>query len=216
MSHSVFENPDGEPADPFDHQPGDARQPHDAAPHPIAAPPNHHVPEVEEILRTVIEIVETARPVPLSAAVKVEADQLLDLLYNAVERLPQELREARWLLRERAEYLQGVYREGDEIVAIARSQAERMVERTEVAKSAEQRAKRIIADAEAQSRLMRRETEDFCDARLASLEGILDRTRTVVATGRTRLQGTVPIDLTEQPAPIVETPRAEVFDQDFS
>lgn len=55
---------------------------------------------------------------------------------------------------------------------------------------------------------MRRETEDFCDARLASLEGILDRTRTVVATGRARLQGANtstpadgvahPIDLTDQ------------------
>ena len=202
MSHSVFEDAADEPVDPFAQ--------------PVVAPPNHHVPEVEELLAEAIDIIETARPVPLSTAVKVEADPLLDLLHDVLERLPQELREARWLLRERKEYLAGVYREGDEIVAIARSQAERMVERTEVAKSAEQIAKRIIADAEAQARLMRRETEDFCDARLASLEGILDRTRTVVATGRTRLQGTAPIDLTEQRAPIVEDERAPVFDQDFS
>ena len=131
--------------------------------------------------------------------------------------LPEELRAARWLLREREEYLEGVRREGEEITAIARSRAERMVERTEVAKSAEQRAERILADAESQARLMRRETEDFCDARLASLEGILDRTRTVVATGRTRLQGTSPIDLTDDVVePSVTVERAELFDQDFS
>ncbi|MFT7473256.1 MAG: hypothetical protein ACI81L_000170 [Verrucomicrobiales bacterium] len=182
----------------------------------LAAPPMHHVPEVHELLTEAIETIQTARPVPLSTAVKVEGEPLLDLLHDAIARLPEELRAARWLLREREEHLAGVRQEGDEIVAIARSRAEHMVERTEVVKSAEQRAQRILADAEAQARMMRRETEDFCDARLASLEGILDRTRTVVATGRTRLQGTAPIDLTDDAPMLEDVERAELFDQDFS
>lgn len=179
--------------------------------------PVHHVPEVQELLLSAIEIIESARPMPLSTSLMINGEPLLDLLNDAIARLPEELRAARWLLRERDEYLEGVTREGEEITRIARSRAERMVERTEVVKSAEQRAQRIVAEAESQARLMRRETEDFCDARLASLEGILDRTRTVVATGRTRLQGTSPIDLTD---PVVEVPeqveRVELFDQDFS
>lgn len=177
----------------------------------------HHSPEVHELLLAAIEMVETARPMPLSTSLMINGEPLLGLLHDAIALLPEELRAARWLLREREEYLEGVRREGEEITAIARSRAERMVERTEVAKSAEQRAERILADAESQARLMRRETEDFCDARLASLEGILDRTRTVVATGRTRLQGTSPIDLTDDVVePSVTVERAELFDQDFS
>lgn len=179
--------------------------------------PAHHVPEVQDLLLSAIEIVETARPMPLSTSLMISGEPLLDLLNDAIARLPEELRAARWLLRERTEYLEGVQREGEEITQIARSRAERMVERTEVVKSAEQRAQRILAEAESQSRLMRRETEDFCDARLASLEGILDRTRTVVATGRTRLQGTAPIDLTEAALEVPEqVERVELFDQDFS
>ena len=119
-------------------------------------------------------------------------------------------------MREREEYLAGVRREGDEIMVIARSQAERMVERTEVSKSAELRAKRIIAVAEAEGRRMRRETEDFCDARLASLEGILDRTRTVVATGRNRMQGATTIDLRDEPTPDPDPITSGLFDQDVS
>ena len=141
---------------------------------------------------------------------------MLELLHQAIASLPEELRAARWLLREREEYLAGVRREGEEIVTVARSQAERMVERTEVSKSSELRAKRIIADAEAEGRRMRRETEDFCDARLASLEGILDRTRTVVATGRNRLQGTTTIDLRDEPAPLPDPEPSGLFDQDVS
>ena len=179
--------------------------------------PIHHVPEVHELLMAAIEIVETARPMPLSTSLMINGEPLIDLLNHAIARLPEELRAARWLLREREEYLDGVHHEGEEITQIARSRAEHMVERTEVVKSAEQRAKRILADAESEARLMRRETEDFCDARLAALEGILDRTRTVVATGRTRLQGTAQIDLTDEAVEtelIVE--RTELFDQDFS
>ncbi len=199
MTDTAFNN-DGSAKDDFSH---------DA--------PVHHVPEVQELLLSAIEIIESARPMPLSTSLMINGEPLLDLLNDAIARLPEELRAARWLLRERDEYLEGVTREGEEITRIARSRAERMVERTEVVKSAEQRAQRILADAESEARLMRRETEDFCDARLASLEGILDRTRTVVATGRTRLQGTSPIDLTD---PVVDVPeqveRVELFDQDFS
>lgn len=208
-SNSVFDNDDNplDPLDPFADHGGQT-------PAPAAA--RHRAPEVHEILAEAVELIETARPAPLSTAVKIEAEPLLDLLDDAIRLLPQELREARWLLRERTEYLESVRREGDEIIAIARSRAERMVERTEVAKSAEQRAQRIIADAEAQSRHMQRETEDFCDARLASLQGILDRTRTVVVTGRSRLQGTAPSELNEQAEPEVIDLRSPVFDQDFS
>ncbi len=216
-SHSVFTD-DSEPIDPFadNHAPPQAHY-EEAERRQQPAAPRHQVPEVHELLAEAMEIIETARPVPLSTAVKIDADPVLDILHEAIERLPQELREARWLLRERQEYLASVRREGDEITNIARSRAERMVERTEVVKSAEQRAQRIIADAEAQARLMRRETEDFCDARLASLQDVLDRTRTVVVTGRTRLQGTAPIDLTQEPEPVVVAEeRAPVFDQDFS
>lgn len=166
------------------------------APAPNLAAPNHEVPAVEALLVEAIEIVETARPAPLSTAIKIEGEPLLDLLYDARERLPDELRAARWLLRDREEHLESQRLEGEEIIALARSRAERLVERTEVVRSAEQRAQRILAEAKAEARQMRRETEDFCDARLASLEGILDRTRGVVATGRARLQGAEVLDLT--------------------
>lgn len=179
--------------------------------------PTHHVPEVEDLLTTAIELVEQSPPLPLSTSLRVNGEPLLSALHEAIARLPEELREARWLLREREEYLAGVRREGDEIMAVARSQAERMVERTEVSKSAELRAQRVIADAEAEARRMRRETEDFCDARLASLEGILDRTRTVVATGRNRLQGTsINIDLTDEPVAEIDPATSGLFDQDLS
>ena len=195
----------------------DLPEPPKMASRPAPSAPTHRVPEVEELLTEAIHMIEDAPTTPLSTSLRINGEPLLDVLHEAIARLPEELRSARWLLRERDEYLAGVRREGDEIMAVARSQAERMVERTEVSKSAELRARRIIADAESESRRMRRETEDFCDARLASLEGILDRTRTVVATGRNRLQGTATtIDLRQELVPEQEADSSGLFDQDVS
>ncbi|MGI9604942.1 MAG: ATPase [Acidimicrobiales bacterium] len=187
---------------------------------PISPPegrPVHHSPDVESLLAEAIEMVDQARPMPLSTSSMINREELLDVLDQVVATLPDELRAARWLLREREEYLERVRLEGEEILAIARSQAERMVERTEVVKTAESRAQRLINDAQAEARLMRRETEDFCDARLAALEGILDRTRSVVATGRNRLQGVAPtVNLTEEAREAEMAETAPLFDQDFS
>ena len=72
----------------------------------------------------------------------ISKEEVLELLDEAIERLPEELRAARWLLKEREEFLAKVRHEGDEILDQARARAERMVQRTEVVKAAEHRATR--------------------------------------------------------------------------
>ncbi|MGH9113698.1 MAG: hypothetical protein ACRDZN_15580, partial [Acidimicrobiales bacterium] len=58
--------------------------------------------DVEALLRRVHDLIDSARPVPLSTQqVKVDRDELLDLLDQAIERLPGEVRSARWLLKDR-------------------------------------------------------------------------------------------------------------------
>ena len=155
-------------------------------------PSPHQVPEVEPLLRRVVELLEAARPMPLSTSVMIQKDEILELLDEALEQLPEELRAARWLLKEREEFLVKVRREGDDILDEARGQAARMVERTEVVKAAEQRARGIIEVAEEESRRMRHEVEDFCDQRLSSFETVLERTMAAVAAGRDKLQATAP------------------------
>jgi hypothetical protein len=169
-------------------------------------------PDAEELLRRVADLVGAARPMPLSASAMVNKEELLDLLEEAIERLPDELREARWLRKERDEYLAKMRDDGDEIIAAARARAERMVQRTEVVKAAEHRARHIVEGARAEARRRRLECEDFCDQKLASFEIVLERTMKVVASGRQKLQATN----LAQPAPEPEVEAADeaFFDQD--
>ena len=100
--------------------------------------------DVEHMLRRLHDLVASARPMPLSTSVMVNRDEVLDLLDETIERLPDELRAARWLLKEREEYLAKVKREGEDILDQARTRAERMVQRTEVVKASEARARKIV------------------------------------------------------------------------
>jgi hypothetical protein len=175
----------------------------------------YHAAESEALLARVIEIVENARPMPLSASSMINKEEVLDLLDEAVARLPDELRAARWLLKERDEFLAKVRREGDEILEQARSQAERMVQRTEVVKAAEQRARQIVDAAEAEARRMRHETEDFCDQKLASFEIVLERTLKMVGAGRAKLQAMPLLREDGEPDDDDDLPN-DLFDQDLT
>lgn len=146
--------------------------------------------DAEELLQRLHKVIDGAKPIPMSATYRIDKDEVLDLLDEAMERLPDDLREARWLRKERDEYLAKMQADGEEIIDAARARAERMVQRTEVVKAAEHRARRILDGAEAEARRLRLECEDFCDQKLAGFEIVLERTLKVVGSGREKLQAT--------------------------
>jgi hypothetical protein len=205
------------------HDPRDYDEPFDAdadvvpvaeAPEPRRTLRGRTQVDAEELLRRVSDLIAAARPMPLSASAMINKEEVLELLDEAIGRLPDELREARWLRKEREEYLAKMRADGDEITDAARARAEQMVQRTEVVKAAEHRARRILDGAEAEARRLRLECEDFCDQKLASFEIVLERTLKLVGSGREKLQAT---NLTRPEAEPEPDPEDEgFFDQDRS
>ena len=188
-------------------------------PEPEPARPRMPGTDAEQMLRRLHDIVASARPMPLSTSVMINRDEVLELLEEAIERLPEELRAARWLLKEREDYLTKVKHEGEEILEAARSRAERMVQRTEIVKASEARARKIIDAAQAEANRLKNECEDFCDAKLASFEIVLERTLKMVGAGREKLQGSfhsgsVPAVTKDTPPPEPVRSGPAVFDQD--
>ena len=149
--------------------------------------------DTETLLRRVSDIISNTKSLPLTSTYKLDnKEEVLELLDEALERLPDELRQARWMLKERNEFLAKTQREADELLEAARVQAERMVQRTEIVRQAQHTAKRTIEDANDEARRLRHEAEDYCDQRLASFEIVLERTVKTVQAGRQKLQATPP------------------------
>ncbi|MDP4928185.1 MAG: hypothetical protein NWQ72_00185 [Ilumatobacteraceae bacterium] len=184
----------------------------DSYPQPV--PVQARLGESEVILRRTIDIVATAPSMPLSSSPRIDRDEVVELLEDALVRLPDEIRQARWMLKERQEFLDKTKREADELLGAARQQAERMVQRTEVVRAAEARARQVIDAAEEETRRLKNETEDFLDQRLGSFEILLDRLSKTVANGRNRLSiGSEPPP-PESEEPIEQQEVADFFNQD--
>jgi vacuolar-type H+-ATPase subunit H len=169
----------------------------------------------EGLIRRSIDIVSSAKAMPLSASVLVSREELLEVLQAALDRLPDELRQARWLLREKEEFLADRAREAEALMADVRAQAEHMVSRSEMVRQANLVAQRILDDANEEARRLRHEAEDYCDQKLAGMEIVLDRITRTVRAGREKLQATV----SAAPPAQVASPEGEepgFFDQDLA
>jgi hypothetical protein len=181
--------------------------------YPNPAPVQARLGESEMILRKTIDIIATAPSVPLSSTPRIDRDEIIELLEDALVRVPEEIRQARWMLKERQEFLEKTKREADELLAVARQQAERMVQRTEVVRAAEARARQVIDAADEETRRLRNETEDFLDQRLGSFEILLDRLSKTVAHGRQRLS--IGANTEEEVSePVEDNGTTGFFDQD--
>ena len=156
--------------------------------------------DAETLLRQALDLIVNAKQMPLSASVLISKEEVADLLQNALQRMPDELRQARWLLKEREDFIAEKSREADVLLEEVRVQAERMVQRTEIVRQANHVAQRILDDANEEARRLRHEVEDYADQKLASFEIVLDRTMKTVRAGREKLQVSPipPVEIGEQ------------------
>ena len=154
----------------------------------VEEPVQAELGDTESMLEEVIHMIASAPNVPLSSTPRIDRDHVVGLLQDALAILPEEIRQARWMLKERTEFVQKTQREADEIVEAARAQAERMVQRTEVVRAAEARSRQVLEAGEADARRIKNELEDFLDQRLASFEILLDRITRQVSQGRERMR----------------------------
>ena len=181
--------------------------------------PTEELPDVqmgddEEILLDLIELISKAPNVPLSSTPRIDREEVVALLEDAIACLPAEVKEARFLLKEKENFLNRSQRESDEIIEAARTQAERMVQRTEVVRASEARARQIIDEAEATARRLKSETEDFLDRRLASVEILIDRLTKTIKHGRDRLSITGVQQANDQMTQDAPDMSGEFFDQE--
>ena len=84
---------------------------------------------VEAVIGQVLSILAGAKSMPLSSSIIVSREEVTGLLRTALDRLPDELRQARWLLREREEFMAERSREAEALMDEVRAQAEHMVQR---------------------------------------------------------------------------------------
>jgi cell division septum initiation protein DivIVA len=170
--------------------------------------------DLEQLLDELIATVEHAKSMPLSSSAIIGRDEVLALLESARSVLPSELQRARRILQDREALLLAADREALEVLDEARAQAAHLVQRTEIVRQARHEAERLVVEAEAESRRIRHEAEDYVDRKLAAFEIVLDRTIRTVQSGRERLTAPPPDADEERTEETDDGSDAGLFDQD--
>jgi vacuolar-type H+-ATPase subunit H len=119
----------------------------------------------------------------------VSEEEIYELIDSLRQILPEEIKQARWIVKERKELLDEAKNEADRIVSEALDKASKLIAETEIIRKASKQADEIVKDAESKARTIRLEAEDYADEKLANLEAILHKLTTTVEKGRDQLQG---------------------------
>lgn len=169
--------------------------------------------DVDDAIGELERLLSTSRPVPLSSSIMVNRADVEAVLEGLRQGLPEELRQARWIIKERDDLVEQARSEAQQIVDDAREERDRMLSETEVVKAANREAERIVADAREEAKVLRLEAEDYVDSKLANFEIALHKTLKSVEKGRERLRGRLASDeLTGEPESRDDQSQAGVYD----
>ena len=147
--------------------------------------------DIMALIDRVEEIVDNARTVPFSSNKMVDPDKVYEIIDEIRGVFPDELKQARWIVKERQEMIEEAEKEANRILEEARDRADAMAAEQEIVRRAAEQAAGILDDARQQEREIRLGAEDYADEMLANLEVNLGKLLTAVQRGRDRLQGKV-------------------------
>lgn len=97
-----------------------------------------------ELLDELEELIDKAASIPFSGRCLLERDEVLDVLQELKLKLPEDLKQAKWIKEERQRILQEAQAEADEIIKTVEKKAVSMVDENEITKQAIIQGKQIV------------------------------------------------------------------------
>ena len=126
-----------------------------------------------ELIDKLEELVGKSKKIPFSSSFIVKEDEFFDILDELKNIMPEEFKQARWIVKERENMLEEAKRQSQKIINDAEEKAQKILSESEIMKNAMKKAEDIVSMAEARARTIRLEAEDYADEKLASLEAVL-------------------------------------------
>ena len=143
---------------------------------------------IEELLDELAERIENSKPVlGHSQKRQVEIGPVFEILDEIRDILPEELRQARIIVRDRQGMIEAAEIDANRILEDAERQADQIASEQEVVRIAEAKATEIVEEAMVREREMRVGAEDYADQIFANLETNLDNLLKNVTRCRARL-----------------------------
>ena len=130
--------------------------------------------EIFTLLDTLEDILDKSKHVPFTEKGIVDKEEILEIIQEIRLKLPDELKQAKWIKEERGRILQEAEKEADDIVREAESRIISMIDEHEITRKAYDQKAEIIETANEMSREITKGTKDYADGILENLENAIN------------------------------------------
>lgn len=144
--------------------------------------------EVLTLLETIEDILDRSTNIPFTQKSLVSKEELLDVVKEIRLKLPDELKQAKWVKEERQKILLDAQKEANELIKEAENRIIAMIDEHEITKKAYEQKAEIIETANNFSKELVEGTKEYADNILAELEEILKEKLSIIKNNRSELK----------------------------
>ena len=154
--------------------------------------------KILDVLNELEDLIEDSTKVPLTGKVLVGDDVIFDFIDRIRTALPEEIRQAKWINKERDKILDDARAEAGRIYEEGKKEIAKLAEETEVIQIANERAKEIVEQAKNVAQEIRGGAMEYASDLLRNLQGSLEKSLDHVKKG---------VEELKTPAPKKEEPK---------
>ncbi|MDO5649266.1 MAG: ATPase [Gallicola sp.] len=152
-----------------------------------------------QLIEEMEDLLDGASTVPFSKKVMVDADEVLEILTEMREALPEEIKQAQWVTEEKERIVTEAEREADAIRKAAQKDAddmnkdaqkrfEALINEHDITRQAEKYGEEIVSKAEQNARVLKMQSITYVDEMLATTQNKIQDLLVVLEDNRKELK----------------------------
>ena len=147
--------------------------------------------EIFTLLETLEDILEKSKTVPFTDKSIVSRNEILDIIKEIRLKLPDELKQAKWIKEERERIIKEAQKDADDIVKEAENRIIAMIDEHEITKQANERKNEIITTANDMYREYQNNANAYADGVLKDVEDTMIKLVDALNSVEINLQGRI-------------------------
>lgn len=144
--------------------------------------------EILAVLEAFEDIIENSINIPFSGRCIAKKDEILEVIKEIRLKLPDDIKQAKWVKEERQKILMEAQKEANDIIKDAENKIASLVDEHEITRKAYENANEIISNAQKNARDIRLGAREYADNILNKVEEILNDTVDVIKNNRSELK----------------------------
>ena len=144
--------------------------------------------EIFTLLENLEDILDNSRGLPFSQKSIVDKGEIIEVIKEIRLKLPDELKQAKWIKEERERIIAEAQKDADDIVKEAENRIISMIDEHEITRKAYEKKTEIIATANEIYREVSKDTSNYADSILENIEKTITELGTTVANVELSIQ----------------------------